>query len=287
MGNCYLEIWRTLYEDEFNPNVYLYHYTSISSAAKILYYKSLKFSKLTKMNDTLESKPKISQNHTSDSESIADIVQYFKNTNDTKLQLLCMSRDFSNSRTEVDEQIKYSDFSGRAFALPRMWAQYASNNSGVCLIFDKEKLIQLIKDTLGSALIHADNVKYISKFKSFEISPEAVQSFSNYLVYNSNKLFRDINALSFLKNNIEFVKYNYFSKLEDWQGEREFRFLAYGDEEYYINHIIDALVGIVVGEHIEKSDLSFIRYLCPNNCDIMKINFNFTGCTLKNTEEEK
>ena len=128
MGNCYLELWRTLYENEFNPNAYLYHYTNISSATKILYYQNLKFSKLTKMNDTLEAKPKISQENAKNSDNIADIVQYFQDTNN-KLQLLCMSRDFGNSRTTVDEITKYSDFSGRAFALPRMWAQYASNNS--------------------------------------------------------------------------------------------------------------------------------------------------------------
>ena len=32
------------------------------------------------------------------------------------------------------EKIKYNDYTGRGFSLPRMWAQYANNNDGVCFV---------------------------------------------------------------------------------------------------------------------------------------------------------
>lgn len=277
-------LWKTRYESDFNQNTYLYHYTSISSAAKILHTDSLKFSKLSRMNDTMEAKPIITSYNPNHSQTMTEIVQYFQNTNRTKLQLLCLSRDYSRSRTKVDDYTKYADYSGRGFALPRMWAQYAANNCGVCLIFNKSLLIQLIKDTLGSALIHVDNVKYIPKFKTCDVDEDTFRSLDNYFISNKNDLFRDINAVGFFKKHIDFVKYNYFTKLDDWEGEREFRFLAYGDEEYFIRNVRDALEGIVVGECVDGADLSTIQHMCPINCDIIKINFTLLGCLLSDIE---
>ena len=60
MSNCEdFMIWMTLFETEFDNRAYLYHYTSFESACRILYGDSLKFSSLSRTNDTIEAKPKI------------------------------------------------------------------------------------------------------------------------------------------------------------------------------------------------------------------------------------
>lgn len=62
--------WFTLYQDDFNRDGYLYHFTSIEKAALILDSKSLKFSKITSTNDTLEAKPKMSYKNISSNENL-------------------------------------------------------------------------------------------------------------------------------------------------------------------------------------------------------------------------
>lgn len=54
--------WLTLYDPDY--------FTSIDSAIKILYNGTLKFSKLNRTNDTLESKPKINFNGLSNKNDI-------------------------------------------------------------------------------------------------------------------------------------------------------------------------------------------------------------------------
>ena len=283
MNYCF-EVWKTMYEKDFNRNQFLYHYTNVSKAFKILYGKKLKFSKLNLMNDTLEAKPKLSFDKHVDSTTFQKIVQHFGYTNNNYLQLLCMSEDSNVEMKADNDRIKFSDYSGRGFALPRMWAQYADNNNGVCFIFDKSKLTSVIKKALGAELIGMGKVDYISHFKSFDIDLISVVEHVKKLGTKS-ELVRNINEVDFLKKYENFVRYNYFSKLDDWKGENEFRFLAYGDQDNYIDNIFESIAGVVVGESIEDSNLKIIELLCENQFEIMKISFNCDGCILTNIDE--
>lgn len=278
------DVWQTMYEEDFEKNKFLYHYTNVSKAFKILYGKQLKFSKLNLMNDTLEAKPKLSFDKHIDSTTFQKIIHHFGYTNNHYLQLLCMSKDSTTTMTALNDRTLYSDYSGRGFALPRMWAQYADNNNGVCFIFDKLKLIKIIKDTLGVELIRKGNVNYVSHFKPLNID---ITSVLEHVKKSGSKsdIVRNINELDFLKKYQNFVQYNYFSKLDDWKGENEYRFLAYGDQDNYIPNIFQAIAGIVVGESIETSNLKIIELLSENQFEIMKISFNCNGCMLTNINE--
>lgn len=86
--------------------------------------------------------------------------------------------------------------------------------------------------------------------------------------------------LDFLRSNLDFVKYNYFCKLDDWSGENEYRFFSYGESDYFIKDITDALIGIVVGENIEPANENIIKILCNNVCEVKKITFTYKGCQL-------
>ncbi len=140
-------VWYTLNYPSFNNNEYLYHYTSVSTAFKILYTNQLRFSKLSKTNDTTESKPKISIANDEDAEKMKDIIEFFLKMNQEKMELMCFSRDSTKSKSKngIPENIMYDDYFGRGFALPRMWAQYAQNNKGVCFVFNKQRLIDSLK----------------------------------------------------------------------------------------------------------------------------------------------
>lgn len=277
-------VWKTMYEEDFNTDCYLYHYTNVSKAFKILYEKKLKFSKLNLMNDTLEAKPKLAFDKHMRSTEFQKIINRFSHTNNNYLQLLCMSKDGKQTVRAVNERHFYSDYSGRGFALPRMWAQYASNNNGVCFIFNKKKLISIIQKALSVELIHNGDVKYLSHFEPLDIDLSDVLEYIKEWDAKS-ELVRNINELDFFKKHKNFVEYNYFSKLNDWEGENEYRFLAYGDKDYYISNIFESIVGIVVGEAIETSNLRIIQLLCDDKFEIMKIAFNCAGCNLENIND--
>lgn len=277
----YEDLWRTMYDEDFSKNKYFYHYTSISKAIKILYSNALRFSKLNTVNDTLEWKPKISKKAFHDAYAFKSAIDYFEDIARTEIQLLCFSRDSScKLKATSSIETKLTDYSGRGFALPRMWAQYADNNNGICLLFDKSALRELIKDSIGEMLIHDKPVRYIDKFKEINIDESEIKN----LISLNERIGNDHNKLliysNFIKNNLEFLEYNYFTKLKDWSHENEYRFLAIGNNEYFINNIFDVLVGVVVGEKIEPTDQSIICNACSGKCEIMKINFSFDGCKL-------
>lgn len=122
--------WLTLYDPDY--------FTSIDSAIKILYNGTLKFSKLNRTNDTLESKPKINFNGLSNKNDIIILRKHITELNNNMLQLLCFTMNYTKKNDMVNDTIRYSDYSGRGFSLPRMWAQYAKNNLGICLVFKKQ-----------------------------------------------------------------------------------------------------------------------------------------------------
>jgi len=274
--------WYTLYEPDFDTNEFLYHYTSIGSAVKILENDSLKFSAINNTNDPLEAKPKIQENDSKIEDSFTRAIKIFKEMNSVDIQLLCFARDMDKHLSTENERTRFSDYSGRGFAYPRMWAQYAHNNEGVCFVFEKTKLMDLIENSLGPTLIASGNVEYVSQFQSFDLSKETIDSFLKYIDDFKTDKLKGIVCATFLMNNDDFVRYNYFHKLDDWAGEHEFRFLAFGDNEHYIQRISDALVGVIVGEKINTTDERIIKMFCENKFELKKISFAYSGSKLTN-----
>lgn len=274
------EAWLTIYDSNFSRDKYLYHFTEVEKFVKIIYGKSLKFSKISTTNDTLESKPKIFEwdQNTND---LYEIIKHFRDINQDYLQLLCFTRDMKRVNNVPDGKSLYIDYSGRGFALPRMWAQYSKNNTGVCLVFDKNELIRLIKEKLGFSLIYHGAINYISKFNHYKVNSEELSRLLNRInEYKKSKMQQGFADLDFLRSNLDFVKYNYFCKLDDWSGENEYRFLLYGESDYFVKDITDALIGIVVGENIEPANENIIKILCSNICEVNKITFSYKGCQL-------
>lgn len=276
----YNEAWLTIYDSNFSRDKYLYHFTDVEKFVKIIYGKSLKFSKISKTNDTLESKPKIFEwdQNTND---LYEIIKHFRDINQDYLQLLCFTRDIRKINNVPTGKSLYIDYSGRGFALPRMWAQYSKNNTGVCLVFDKSELIRLIEKRLGLSLIHHGIINYISKFQHYKVNFDELNSLIKRInEYQKSRMQQGFADLDFLRSNLDFVKYNYFCKLDDWSGENEYRFLSYGESDYFIKDITDALIGIVVGENIEPANENIIKILCNNVCEVKKITFTYKGCQL-------
>lgn len=105
----------------------LYHYTTFESAEKILTSNSLKFSKLSNMNDINESyRPVI------DSLGIEISLEWIGQISLTQ------------------------DGYRKGYAIPSLWGHYAQKGNGACLVFNKEKLLGQVDD----AFEYYDYIRY-------------------------------------------------------------------------------------------------------------------------------
>lgn len=271
--------WFTLYQPDFHPDEYLYHFTSIDKAVLILDSDSLRLSKITSMNDTLEAKPKMSKKNISSNGTVKRIFDEINKINKNFIQLICFTKDTIVEKVAKDQITVLTDYSGRGFALPRMWAQYAHNNDGVCFVFNKSVLLSATHKQLGGNLISEGDIKYVSQYTPFNFNYEDSLQF---LINNNSEINKSFYFADFLKKNKEYTNYNYFFKLDDWLNENEFRILAYGDENLVIKQISDSLVGVIIGEQIKPTDEKIIKYFCRDICEIKKIDFSYNGCALEN-----
>ena len=128
--NDYL-VWSPLYK--VDRTKYLYHYTSVEKAFKILYYKTLQFANITTTNDIFEQKPKLSFDETdlNTFDMVRTIQKYFLKEQN-RVRILCFSQDYEKdiNMDNLSRDQRRANVIGRGFALPRMWAQYSSNNEG-------------------------------------------------------------------------------------------------------------------------------------------------------------
>lgn len=275
--------WITIYEKDFSPDKYIYHYTTFDAAIIIFNSMSLRFSNICKANDTVESKPKLvfpSGVTESDEERI---INFFININTFGLKMLCFTRDNTiDNYIEKDLLKLYADYSGRGFSLPRMWAQYAGNNSGICLVFDKAKLLSLVDKQIKLLVIKKENVNYIDQFVGYKIESEIVDNVLNYLNGEGSKTGNTIIGMRLFSKFPQLVNYNYFNKLDDWKGEHEYRIIAMNDKDIFINHIDEALTGVVIGERIPIEKERIIKMFCQDLIQIKKISFTSNGCKLEN-----
>ncbi len=283
------QAWITLFDKEYKDNQYLYHYTDILKAIKILNTDSLKFSKLCKTNDTIEAKPKIKldENVECDNKRKSKIMDYFFKTNTSYIQLLCFTDDQPRrNESHVNEVKMYSDFSGRGFSLPRMWAQYAEKNTGVCLMFNRFKLNQIINELLEDYILERGSVTYINQFQEYPLESKTINYILSDAELHNSDIETTVRNQKFFERHKDFIKYNYLYKLDDWAGEREFRYIAYGDNDFFVNGISEALSGVIIGEKIEPEFEKIVTVFCQNICEVKKISFTCNGCNISNVHSD-
>ena len=279
-----LTLWLTLFEEDFDQQRFLYHYTSFETACKILYSESLKFSSLSTTNDTVESKPKIQAKNEKDQVAFHKLLTHLLSMNKTNIQLLCFSMDseLRGAHENGKRKEKYEDFSGRGFALPRMWAQYGNNNTGVCFIINKQRFLSKINNSLKyrSQVIYHEKVEYKPFYEPQTLSSSEIKELNNYFLTDDPIL-----DYKFLASNKKFMRYSYFQKTMDWIQENEFRFLAYSETPIFVDGLSDFLAGIVVGENMDCVNSKIIHVLSKNICEeIKQIDFDYSGCSIKNIE---
>lgn len=277
-------VWCAWWRKQFVDDEYLYHYTSFEAALRILYSDRFRFSSLSRTNDTTEQKLRICYDFQMNEDEERDSIEFEKYwlswTRGSKL--LCFSQDTikppsfdSSSFSDI------TDVSGRGFALPRMWAQYASNNSGVCLIVKKKPFVEKVHEIYPEAI--CKSVSYFDWTESFKITKQLFNRLMCIIRHNPKTGY----AATFLKENAEFADYSFFSKLKDWAGEKEYRILLpdYDNQCFYLEGVQSYLAGIALGEQMDDVEISALRAIVPPTIPIRKIVFELKRCLVININD--
>ena len=275
--------FRTIYSEGFNCEKFIYHYTSFETALRIIHSDKLLFSQLNNTNDPSEKKIKISfmpngiKNKKEYDDIRNSIVEYF-DTYHKLFQAICFCQDIKLKNDELQKAIsrmnpkdRFYDFSGRGFALPRMWAQYGENSKGVCLIFNKKTILSSVDKDIS--IKKYKQVEYYPFYHRFELDKNKMNDIYRRISQSTNGVYTLINLLEV---DSDFINYNFFEKNSDWENEREFRIIAMTD--YYakekrvaINNIHDALEGIVIGENAEEINIISLKAILKKHAKKCKI----------------
>ena len=177
--------------EEFNSIEKLYHYTSFESCKKIIETNTLLFGRLKQMNDINEFYRPLFYNNNYTCKNAKKSHEIIN-----QLQQISLTRD-NDKRGKL------------GFEIPSMWGHYAKKGKGVCIVFDKRKLIECASHS-GLNIIHNDKINYINNFR-------------HEIIMDSDK---QGNVIDFSKKSI---KRFFFIKTKDWEPEQEYRILAKND----------------------------------------------------------
>ena len=216
-----------LYGNQFNPEVgdgFLFHFTKFESFLKILETMTLRSSPLCKMNDLNEA----------DLSGIDWSKEFLVMYNAQKyIRTQCSVISFSQNY-EVESICREGANN------PAMWAYYAENSDGVCIVLDRDALIENNRDSLKDVFYVLEDVEYTCDHNPhMEVLPGDYSTASDLVHKNYKEIF--------------------FKKDIVWKNEGEVRFLV-ESPEYYIN-IKDAIRYIVLGKRLVENREHMYRML--------------------------
>lgn len=197
----------------------LFHFTKAESLMKIIENMTLKLSSFDNLNDLNEIELNCSYTdsilHLNHKKHIA---KYCK--------LLSFSQNYISGINSVSAGYNH----------PRMWAQYADNNSGACLVIDEEKFIKKNLSVLEKIFFTIEDVSYNELLYDKKINSSQYE--------DSNTLLRD------------HYKHIFFNKHIDWEREHERRFLGINAPAYL--SIDGCIEFICLGRYFNREDLQQI-----------------------------
>jgi hypothetical protein len=215
---------------------FAYHYTSANTAIDyILRDRTLRLAPFASTNDPKESKDwQFAGYRGRIAQTFVDLG--FSEAIKRSARLACFCSDQPGlTGNHLDDILL------RGFARPRMWAQYAEKHTGVCLIFDRARLLDRVRDQFPDCSVRSGEVAYANRVNIPRI-------FDGEFAIDLN-MYDRMGADAYAAHHIE--KYAgplFFEKLEDWRTEVEWRVLLHNASGIdCLVHFEDALIGVMHG----------------------------------------
>jgi hypothetical protein len=253
LGSPNLAPEMTPFSYAIDPGEWLYHYTTKEAAlGSILPLGLIRMGLFRDTNDPRENKDWVFQlgGHTAvevrDWEALtAEATRLAKFTT----KLLCLTRD-----DPAFDSDSFTSIFGRGFAHSRMWAQYGGGHTGVCLVFDAERLGQAIEAAFhGQASdLYGGEVEYSDESAddplAFRLDHDKVARF-------------DLETAVF-EHVRRYHRKLFFHKSLDWATEWEYRWVLRGPPPApTFVPIGGALRGVCLGERFPDLEIESLRYM--------------------------
>lgn len=232
----------------------IFHYTKCKTALEnILVEKRLRLSRLGKTNDPRESQLwNIPTPYwigvQNDHEALLDAltikaIDEVKRIIKEDWKVLCFTLNRSDTAETITNPLEetYHFHLCPGYARPQLWAHYAENHQGVCLLFDSDRLDQSLQQ----------------KFNGHKITHDKVEYGTSWLPPFPRDLRNEIESLGLDKAAWNYVvthEYFFFlRKYLEWSNETEYRWLVHspGTAEEYVS-IEDSIKAVFVGVDFPK-----------------------------------
>jgi len=228
---------------------FLYHYTSIETAEKIIESGALRLGRYRDTNDPKERKDwhfpvgTNSKDLDIDHRSAQELSDWLSDSLKSSARLACFCMDTPPLTGDHLREIF-----ARGYCKPRMWAQYGAAHSGVCLIFRAQELLEAAHARFNQSVpLLYGPVQYVNRSvvpNLFSTSPDAqayLINFDHYERVGKEKYLLD-HVLTHRKR-------LFFEKMTDWENEREWRIvtLIKSEDEIFIP-FRNSLAGIMFGD---------------------------------------
>jgi hypothetical protein len=242
------------FETPGDPRRYVYHYTRWERLLDIM-QAGFRLGALTAMNDPRESKDWNLPTATQEPGPMVDqgavnrtVASYRRKI---RLGAFC-----------IDQPYGAADNQGRrGYARPRMWAQYAENHKGVCVVMSRAGLNEAIRarypDHDGS-WVHDGSVKYVETAQE-----DPSTRFVNFLGQANDIELTVRDYFYELRESMFFVKH------ADWRDENEYRWVYYDADESgtgvdgfkkpFVNIKNNVVAALVLGADYADSHLPVAR----------------------------
>lgn len=246
----------------------LYHYTKTQTAIEcILEHMEIRFTAPKNSHDPLEfldNAHGASWIDTGDKKKsqrlIAQLLKKGKEINRIRkhiVKILCFSVDIDYRDADTPDRLFH-----KGFCRSRMWSQYAEGHKGICLVFNKKLLIQQLQ---GSFDIFTNNVDYNNHISRI------LNPLSTIDEQNRHTAAKDI----VLENKEAY----FFTKLNDYRDEQEFRICVYSEEKADQEHITeffgDSLQAIILGCKFPKAyELNIKQFSECHNIPVFQLSWH-------------
>lgn len=175
-------------------------------------------------------------------------------------KILCLSKDNNIANPDDIESLT------KGYSYSRMWAQYADNHTGACLVFGKSELENEFDSFFSNKIKFKGDIEYLNTVHG----PNTIEN--GFPVDPYNLFYEELQKLGFdpyLYAHIQkFYNYVYLFKHYNWHDENEFRFVIL-DEIESANHeyflpIRKSLKQIIITEDFPKDKLPTLLNHCQN-----------------------
>jgi len=238
----------------------LCHYTKKDVALeKILFGKKIKLGLIGLTNDPKEgnqNKPVIMFSNISHQREFNpwEFSDETEKISKDEWKVLCLTKHLQGRTTNNTLKNVVSSRFRHGYSRPRMWAQYAENHTGLCIIFYGNKLNaninSALKDREQCQIFHGE-VTY-RNYNSVE---------SKWLDYSDIIKYGLTNGIR--KHYSDNYQHYFLSKFPDWQGESEYRWLIHSPtKEPELISIEGTMKAVLVGSEFPKVYEPAIKKIC-------------------------